>query len=73
MTAEQFVNRLEKIRQKDKRYEVYPKLHKMEVAQAVAILEKVDGIVFDMEIDAEIARFKERIKLPTYYIETIHV
>ena len=63
MTAEQLIYRLEKICQKDKKYEVYFKLIRLPINELLDIIDRVGEQLADQEIDNIIADFKKKIAL----------
>lgn len=62
MTAEQLMNRLEKLRSKRGGTIVYLQLVKLPVEEVVTIIEKVDDILFEEQIQQSIQEIKQILK-----------
>lgn len=62
MTTRDFINRLEKIRQKDKRYTVYPDILDLSVSDAIDLINKVDEQLLNEEIDNLIIDIKNKLQ-----------
>lgn len=58
MLARDFLLRLEDIRVKDKKYEVYPLLVKMDVQEVIGLIERVDYQLADEQIEKMIEEVK---------------